>query len=345
MVTLRDIAKEAGVSAATVSYVLNGSGKVSEATRKRILEIVKQTGYRSNVLARSLRNNKSNMIGVIVEDVQAKMTPKIIDGINAAAEEKGYQILLSNLRLMSKIDAQFSHISAYQQDIDHAVHTLTGMQVDGIIYVGMHDRRIPHIINRTECPLVYCYCYTQGEGSSVGYDNTDVMYRLTKQFLDKGHRNFGIIAGRADSEPSMKRLQGIRKAMDEAGIQIDESMIRCGDWKYEKAREIAGDMLSGANRPTAIIALNDEMAFGVRDAAMQLQIRIPEDLSVSGFDFNDAVQFVTPRITTVEPQLCRMGQRAMELLLANIENTEQENVTVVLPSKIIDGDSVSGPSV
>ena len=343
MVTLRDIAKEAGVSATTVSYVLNGSGKVSEATRERILEIVKKTGYRSNVLARSLRNNKSNMIGVIVEDVQAKMTPKIIDGINAAAEEKGYQILLSNLRLMSKIDAQFSHISAYQQDIDHAVHTLTGMQVDGIIYVGMHDRRIPHIINRTECPLVYCYCYTQGEGSSVGYDNTDVMYRLTKQFLDKGHRAFGIVAGRSDSEPSMKRLQGIRKAMDEAGIQIDETMIRCGDWKYEKAREIAGDMLSGANRPTAIIALNDEMAFGVRDAAMQLQIRIPEDLSVSGFDCNDAVQFVTPRITTVEPQLCRMGQRAMELLLANIENTEQENVTVVLPSKIIDGDSVSGP--
>ncbi len=143
----------------------------------------------------------------------------------------------------------------------------------------------------------------------------------------------------------MKRLQGSRKAMDEAGTAIDESMIRCGAWQYEKAREIAGDMLSGANRPTAIIALNDEMAFGVRDAAMQLQIRIPEDLSVSGFDFNDAVQFVTPRITTVEPQLCRMGQRAMELLLANIENTEQENVTVVLPSKIIDGDSVAGPSV
>ena len=344
MVTLRDIAKEAGVSASTVSYVLNGSGKVSEATRERILEIVKKTGYRSNVLARSLRNNKSNMIGVIVEDVQAKMTPKIIDGINAAAEEKGYQILLSNLRLMSKIDAQFSHISAYQQDIDHAVQTLTGMQVDGIIYVGMHDRRIPHILGRIECPLVYCYCYTQGEGSSVGYDNTDVMYRLTKQFLDKGHRSFGIIAGRSDSEPSLKRLQGIRRAMDEAGLPIDGSMIRCGDWKYEKAREIAGEMLSGANRPTAIIALNDEMAFGVRDAAIQLQIRIPEGLSVSGFDFNDAVQFVTPHITTVQPPLCRMGRRAMELLTTNIENTEQENVTVVLPSKIIDGDSVSGPS-
>ena len=141
----------------------------------------------------------------------------------------------------------------------------------------------------------------------------------------------------------MKRLRGIRKALDEAGIQMDESMIRCGDWKYEKAREIAAEMLSGENRPTAIIALNDEMAVGVRDAAMQLQIRIPEDLSVSGFDFSDAVQYVIPHITTVQPPLCRLGQRAMELLLANIENTEQENVTVVLPSKIIDGDSVSAP--
>jgi LacI family transcriptional regulator len=345
MVTLRDIAKEAGVTAATVSYVLNGSGKVSEATRERVLKIAKEKGYRSNVLARSLRNNKSNLIGVIVEDVQAKMTPKIIDGINAAAEEKGYQILLSNLRLMSKIDAQFSHISAYQEDIDHAVHTLAGMQVDGIIYVGMHDRCIPHVLGGIECPLVYCYCYTQGEGSSVGYDNTDVMYRLTRMFLEQGHRSFGIIAGRSDSEPSMKRLRGIQKAMDEAGIRIDEKMIRFGDWQYEKAREIAVEMLSGKDRPTAIIALNDEMAVGVRDAAMELQIRIPEDLSVSGFDFSDAVQFVTPHITTVQPQLSRMGQRAMELLLNKIENAEQENITVVLPSKIIDGDSVSGPSV
>lgn len=345
MITLKEIAKQAGVSAATVSYVLNGSPKVGEATKERVLKIVKETGYRSNVLARSLRSSKSNIIGVIVEDLQAKMTPKIIDGINAKAEEKGYQIMLSNLRLMSKIDVQFSHISEYQQDIDHAVQTLMGMQVDGIIYVGMHDRCIPHVLNGTECPQVYCYCYTRGEGSSVGYDNTEVMYRLTKQFLDKGHRSFGIIAGRSDSEPSAKRLQGIRKALDEAHVCVDPSMLCYGDWKYEPARKIACEMLRRENRPTAIIALNDEMAVGVRDAAMQLQICIPQELSVSGFDFSDAAQFVTPHITTVQPQLGRMGQRAIEILLNNIENTEQENITVVLPSRIIDGDSVSGPGI
>lgn len=145
--TLKEIASMAGVSAATVSYVLNNTAQVSEETRKRVEKIIKETGYRSNILAKSLRTNESFLIGVIVEDITVWHTAHIIDGINEIAEARGYNTILNNLRLLSKIESQFEHISNFQKDIDKAVDVLIGMQVDGIIYVGMHDRKISHVLH------------------------------------------------------------------------------------------------------------------------------------------------------------------------------------------------------
>ncbi len=346
MVTLKDIAQRAGVSTATVSYVINNSPKISEATKERVNKIIEEMGYQSNILAQGLRSGRTGLAGVIVEDIQAKHVPRIIDGINEAAERKGLQIMLSNLRLMSKIDSHFGAITDYQSDIDHAIDTLSGMQVDGIIYVGMHDRLLPHMIRNIGKPIVYCYCYTEDDGSSISYDNAHVMSRLTRQFLAQGHTHFGIMAGREDSEPCQKRLQGIRKALKEGGIPDGQVILQYGNWSYETARELARDMLShGQSRPSAIIALNDEMAIGVRDAAMSLGISIPDELSVSGFDHSDTVQYILPQITTVAPPLAKMGRRSMEILLDEIENRRNENMTLVLPSEIIDGSSIARPAV
>ncbi|WP_277407278.1 LacI family DNA-binding transcriptional regulator [Lacrimispora xylanisolvens] len=144
--TLKEIASMAGVSVATVSYVLNNTAQVSDETRKKVEKIIKETGYRSNILAKSLRRNESFLVGVIVEDVTVWHTAYIIDGINEIAEARGYNTILSNLRLLNKIESQFDHISNYQKDIDKALDVMIGMQVDGIIYVGMHDRKISHIL-------------------------------------------------------------------------------------------------------------------------------------------------------------------------------------------------------
>lgn len=344
MVTLKDIALRAGVSTATVSYVINDSPKISEATKLRVNKIIEEMGYQSNILAQGLRSGRTGLAGVIVEDIRAKHVPRIIDGINEAAEKQGCQIMLSNLRLMSKIDNHFGAITDYQADIDHAIDTLSGMQVDGVIYVGMHDRLLPHMIKDIGKPIVYCYCYAEDDGSSISYDNAHVMSRLTRKFLQEGHRQFGIIAGREDSEPSQKRLHGIRKALKEGGIPDTDVRIRYGNWNYEEARALAEELLTDENdRPSAIIALNDEMAIGVRDAAMSLGISIPDELSVSGFDHSDAVQYILPTITTVAPPLAKMGRRSMEILSDEIANHRNENLTLVLPSEIIDGSSIVPP--
>ncbi len=342
--TLKEIASMAGVSVATVSYVLNNTAQVSEETRKRVEKIIKETGYRSNILAKSLRTNESFLIGVIVEDITVWHTAHIIDGINEIAEARGYNTILNNLRLLSKIESQFEHISNFQKDIDKAVDVLIGMQVDGIIYVGMHDRKISHVLHDIKKPVVYCYCYTDGEGSSVRYSNEKTVYQMTQMLISNGHKEFGVINGLKGSEPAALRFKGFQRALDEAGIELKPENIVCGNWKYREGKEAAGKLLSKKNFPTAIVAMNDDMAVGVYDAARELGLKIPDDISVTGFDNGDIVQYVTPRITTVERPLQEMGYRSMELLLESIHGTSVGDVNITLPCALIEGESVKNRS-
>lgn len=339
--TLKEIAVKAGVSVATVSYVLNHSPKVGAETRERVERIIKETGYRSNILAQSLRTNKSFLVGVLVEDVTVWHTAHIIDGINELAEKKGYHTILSNLRLLSKIESQFEHISKFQGDIDKAVDVLLGMQVDGIIYVGMHDRLIRDVLRDINKPVVYCYCYTDGECSSVRYSNKNSEYLITKRFLEKGHKNFGVLRGLDASEPTELRMQGIEKALNEAKIELKSENILNGEWKYEQGKAAARQLLTSENPPSAIIAMNDEMAVGAMDAAVELGLKVPEDVSVAGFDNADIVHYVTPKITTVDRPLQEMGFQTMKLLLDKITNSEYEDVKMTLPCQIIEGASIA----
>lgn len=338
--TLKEIAARAGVSVATVSYVLNNSAKVSDETRKKVEDIVKETGYRSNMLAKSLRKNRTSLVGVLVEDVTVWQTAYVIDGINALAKEKGYQIILSNLRLLAKIESKFEHISKFKDDIDQAVSTLLAMQVDGIIYIGMHDREITDILHGINKPVVYSYCYTSGEGSSVRYSNEKAAYQMTRQFLEKGHREFVVVKGNEKSEPTHLRLKGIRRALEEEGIVLQDKYIITGEWKYKQTRSAVEKLLKDPKCPRAFIAMNDEMAVAVRDAAQEMGFVVPDDISISGFDNSKIVHYGRPKITTVSIPLQEMGYKAMELILDKIENQYNGDINITLPCKIIEGTSI-----
>jgi LacI family transcriptional regulator len=338
--TLKEIASMAGVSAATVSYVLNNTAPVSDETRQKVEKIIKETGYRSNILAKSLRRNESRLIGVVVEDITVWHTAHIIDGINEIAEARGYNIILSNLRLLSKIKSQFEHISIFQKDIDKAVDILIGMQVDGIIYVGMHDREINHVLHDMKKPVVYCYCYTHGEGSSIRYSNEKTAYQLTQMLINHGHKDFGVINGVKESEPATLRFKGFERALHEAEIEINQENIVFGNWTYKEGKEAAKKLLSRKDYPHAIVAMNDDMAVGVYDAAKELGLRIPEDVSVTGFDNADIVKYLSPKIVTVDRPLQEMGYRSMELLLNSMDGTSVGDVNITLPCTLIEGESV-----
>lgn len=338
--TLKEIAERAGVSIATVSYVLNGNAQISAETRMKVEKIIKETGYRSNILAKSLRKNKTSLIGVLVEDVTVWHTAYIIDGINKLAEEKGYHTILSNLRLLSKIKTQFEHISIFKDEINKALDVLLGMQVDGIIYVGMHDRDIGDILKDISKPVVYCYCYTSNEGSSVRYSNKESCYRMTRIFLEHGHRDFAVLKGNEQSEPTHLRMKGIEKALEESGITLKEENVIEGEWDYHIARKAVRPLLERQQVPTAVIAMNDDMAVAVRDEAFAHNLRVPEDISISGFDNADITYYGSPKIYTVDRPLQEMGYKAMEMLLDKVNETKEEDVNIVLPCKIIEGTSI-----
>lgn len=338
--TLKEIAERAGVSIATVSYVLNGNAQISAETRMKVEKIIKETGYRSNILAKSLRKNKTSLIGVLVEDVTVWHTAYIIDGINKLAEEKGYHTILSNLRLLSKIKTQFEHISIFKDEINKALDVLLGMQVDGIIYVGMHDRDLGDILKDISKPVVYCYCYTSNEGSSVRYSNKESCYRMTRIFLEHGHRDFAVLKGNEQSEPTHLRMKGIEKALEESGITLKEENVIEGEWDYHIARKAVRPLLERQQVPTAVIAMNDDMAVAVRDEAFAHNLRVPEDISISGFDNADITYYGSPKIYTVDRPLQEMGYKAMEMLLDKVNETKEEDVNIVLPCKIIEGTSI-----
>lgn len=338
--TLKEIAERAGVSIATVSYVLNGNAQISAETRMKVEKIIKETGYRSNILAKSLRKNKTSLIGVLVEDVTVWHTAYIIDGINKLAEEKGYHTILSNLRLLSKIKTQFEHISIFKDEINKALDVLLGMQVDGIIYVGMHDRDLGDILKDISKPVVYCYCYTSNEGSSVRYSNKESCYRMTRIFLEHGHRDFAVLKGNEQSEPTHLRMKGIEKALEESGITLKEENVIEGEWDYHIARKAVRPLLERQQVPTAVIAMNDDMAVAVRDEAFAHNLRVPKDISISGFDNADITYYGSPKIYTVDRPLQEMGYKAMEMLLDKVNETKEEDVNIVLPCKIIEGTSI-----
>lgn len=338
--TLKEIAEMAGVSAATVSYVLNNTAPVSPETREKIEKIIKETGYRSNILAKSLRKNETHLIGILVEDITVWHTAFIIDGINEIAEAKGYNTILCNLRLLSKIESQFDHLSDFQKDIDKAMDVMVGMQTEGIIYVGMHDRKINPAIQDIGKPIVYCYCYAENGSSSVRYSNEETAYQITKFLIESGHRNFGVINGLEGSEPAALRFEGFKRALSEAGIALNPENAACGSWKYQGGFEAAKKMLQKSNFPTAIVAMNDEMAVGVYDAAKEAGLRIPEDVSVTGFDNAEIIQHLSPRIMTAERPLQKMGHCSAEILLEHIHGKAKEGRNVILPCKIIKGESV-----
>lgn len=338
--TLKDIAKQAGVSAATVSYALNDSGRVSEEVRKKILEIAEHNSYKPNLIAKSLRASRTYTIGVLVEDIRVMSTSKIINGIQKYAEANGYQILLNDLGLWEKIGCNYEDAYLYKQKIDDALGLFGSLQVDGIIFIGMHDRNVTGLLE-SQKPIVYTYCYTDSEEDyKVTYSN-EIAYNMTSYLIECGHRKIGLVSGPINSTPSHKRMMGYQKALMDHGVPLNLEYVSVGNWEYEYGLEACQKYLDmGEERPTAIFALNDLMAIGVIEAATNQGVRVPEDLSVVGFDDTDIGKYYNPKLTTAAPPLQEIGKIAAEIIHKLSNNQEVERREWVLPCELVKRNTV-----
>ncbi len=338
MATMKDVARRAGVSTATVSYVMNNRmDKVGQEAAKRVREAAEELGYLPNMMARALRSQKTRIIGVLTEDIVSFQACSILQGINQAADELGYQLIMGDLALADKIWSEgkqdYSRVPIYREEIRKKQGIFKAAGAGGMIYVGMHDRDVTGLLE-TDMPLIYAYCYSRMEGcGSVNADNQTVSRRIVREFIQKGHRRIGLICGPQDSVPSERRLRGYREALEEAGITLDSKLIVRGNWSISSGRQACGKLMERDDPPTAIFSMNDWMAFGVMECLREKGIRIPEDVELTGFDNIDFCELAQPPLASVEIPMAQIGREAVEMAVAMMEGKIPENLHRVLPCR------------
>jgi LacI family transcriptional regulator len=305
-VTIQDVAKTAGVSVSTVSRVINGKVDVASETQGRILSVIEDLGYTTNLAARSMRSFKKNLIGLIMPDIAYPFAIEVMKGVNRAIAESEFDLLVYTTGDVRK-SGQASHEQKY-------VSILTNSLTDGVIIVAPVVGEFP-----TDAPIVSIDPVTSDPTyPSVHATNYQGALDAMEYLLALGHRRIGFISGRAELESSNRRLRGYRDALEKAGIAIDEKLIAAGDYTTETGAKCARELLTQPQPPTAIFASNDQTAMGVFQVAQEMGMRISEDLSVVGFDNIPESRYMG--LTTVDQFISEMGFVAAQMLIRLIND-------------------------
>jgi LacI family transcriptional regulator len=341
--TIKEIARLSGVSTATVSHVINNSKNVTPKTKKRVLNVINQSGYQPNSIAKSLRVNSTRTIGVLVEDIRGFSVPAIVGAISEYAEQHKYQILLNDLHMLESLLNRYDQISSLKDKINKAISwLLDGARVDAIIYVGMFDREITGILDKIEKPLVMAYSLTNEPWNHcVTYDSKNISAEIINYLFKMGHEQIGIITGLAHTFPAKMRLSGIQQAYSEAGRALDSSLVKNGDWSYQTGYDCMIELLDLEHKPTAIFAMNDIMAAGAMNAIKDRGLSVPGDISMVGFDDRDMSLYLRPSLTTVSIDLKKIGLMAAQIIIDKLNNSsETYDHLITLPCELKLRDSV-----
>ncbi len=340
MATMRDVAILAGVSTATVSHVINGSKKLSPETTEKVLRAISEVNYKPNTLAKSLRLGQTHTIGVLVEDIRGLPVAAIVSGISETLAKGGYKTILHDLHLLEKLYNQYEQIGAYRQRINEGLSLLQSANVDGMIYVAMHDRHLDYLFDSMETPMVFAYSHGTEGDTFVTYSNRESAADMVRFLLNRGRRRIAVIAGHPHSYPTAQRLLGIQMALQQAGMVLPQEYIRYGNWEYESGKEQTEELLKLDPLPDAVFAMNDLMAAGCMNTLVSAGLRIPEDIAVAGFDNREIASYVQPPLTTIALPTTEIGTEAAIRVIEMINNPSTQPVREILRCSIIERESV-----
>lgn len=342
MVTIREIAKECGVSIATVSNVLNGKSGVSKKTREMVMAKVQELHYMPNSVAKNLKTKKTRTIGIIVEDVTIFSVPGVVDGITECCEKHGYRISLVNLRLFQKHGDDYYYKTDYYQQVTEVLHKMAADQVEAVIYLSTEERELTCLPADFYIPLVMSYAYSQTKGvPSVLINEVDSAKRLIEYAIRCGHKRIGVITGKSASPHTQQRLKGYLLALEANGLSYDETLVREGDWSRESGQRFADELVDQGT--TAIFCMNDLMAGGVYDRLAAGGLRVGKDFSVLGYDDRVQSDFFDPPLTTVRLPLHDVGYCAAELAMDILHGTPREEIAAetFIPCELVIRSSVA----
>jgi LacI family transcriptional regulator len=326
---MEDVARAAGVSVATVSKVVNGRYGVSQTTIDRVSAVVEEMGYATSLGARSLRSHRTNVIGVLVAEFEPFST-ELLKGVAEAIAATDYDLL-------AFAGGRHGDTVGWER---RSLARLGGSLIDGAIIVTPTVGEA-----RGGIPVVAVDPHTgRSDVPTVDADNAAGAVMATQHLLGLGHRRIALLGGRADLESARLREEGFRKAMAAAGVDIDEGLVRVGGYRPETAEGPARELLCRADRPTAIFAANDLSAIRTMEVALELGLRVPEDLSVIGFDNIPESALAHPPLTTIHQPLHEIGAAALNILVGLLEGREPESTHVQLPTSMVERASCSPPA-
>jgi LacI family transcriptional regulator len=337
-----DVARRAGVSRATVSYVLNGvtNGKVpiSEETRQRVQEAIEELGYVPDARARALRSGDTKTLGLIIPDIRNPHFWETAEGVEQEARDAGYHLLVSNIAL------KHEYANEIFTDLSHR-------RIDGLILMGSFtvtsegahaslERFFKRHLPIVEISDHYSVHYEVDRVSSTYYEATA---EAMSYLLGLNHRRIGLLYGAEVPELARDRLEAYQEALSAVGLPVDEELIaRCGP-TIEDGYRTTFRLLELAQRPTAVIAINDLLAIGAMRAISEAGLRIPEDISLLGHDDIQMAKYLAPSLTTISKDVVSLGRDAVKLMLARIQQPERRYKTERRPARLIIRES-TGPS-
>ena len=316
---MKEVARQAQVSVSTVSHVLNGTRNVSEETRKRVVQTIEELGYQPNLLAKSFKTQKTFTIGLLISDIQNSFFTSVVRGVEDVALSHGYHLFLCNT------DEDVSREDEY-------ITELLKKRVDGLIVASAAPRQGQTWCSRVEdTPFVFLDREVQRiDADVIHVDNRRAMALIAEHLVNLGHRRIGLVSGPLDKASGYERYTGLKSALADLGSGLDDSLVRFGDFRTAGGREKTEELLRLSHPPTALVAANNQMTLGALLAVREKGLKIPDDISVIGFDDPEWAPLVYPPLTTLAQPTYEMGVGAARMLLERLEGFEEVTRTTLL---------------
>jgi LacI family transcriptional regulator len=331
--TIRQVASAAGVSIATVSRVLNGRPDVAPQTREAVLRVVRDHGFSTNRNARALSGGRTGLVGVTLPVVHGGHFTAILAGVTEGLYEQDMRAVLCPT------------LHRYEREVNLLERLLHGTTDAGILMLPEESNEELRALQRQGYPFVVVdpRAPTEDGIAAVSAANASGARVATEHLLALGHRRIGAITGPSDWLASSERLNGFRSALAAAGVLAEPGLVREAGFQAGAGDEAARSLLDLPERPTAIFAFNDELAVSVLRGARERGLRVPDDVSVVGFDDSEKARITTPALTSVRQPLAEMGRMAVTLLLQMLESERVEGVGVELAIRLVERDSAAPP--
>lgn len=324
-ITIKQVAKQAGVSAQTVSRVINERPDVAPDTRERVLQVVQQLGYHPSSIARTLIHGRSSTIGVVGTGIEYFGPSRTLVGIERQAAELGYTVLLG-LTPHPETDSG-----------EQVLRQMLAYLVDGIVWavpeIGQNHEWVQRIVSKLNIPIVFLSARPAAGLTVVAMDNRSGGHMATQHLIERGYRRIGLIAGPSLWWEARERQLGWRDALTEAGLATEPALVAEGDWSAASGEKAMHTLLAQSPDIDALFASNDQMALGALKATRSLGLRVPEDLAIVGFDDRPEAAFFCPPLTTIRQDVVELGRRAVGELnraIVSLQNGKPASTSTAL---------------